>query len=200
MPKSFSPAEIELIRKKLIEKGKTLFSKYGLKKTNISDLTKAVGIAQGSFYKFYNSKEELFFEILEREEAIRDQLLHEAISSAETTREILYKLLKKSFTFIDTNPFYRSLYESKAYDLLIRKLSPETLNRHAQNDTAYFTPYIKELQDKQEIIKTNPEVIVGLFRALVLISFHKDEIGEEIYPQVIEVLSAVVAKGLTDQD
>ena len=37
----------------------------GMKKTSVEQLTKAVGIAKGSFYKFYESKEVLFFAVLE---------------------------------------------------------------------------------------------------------------------------------------
>ena len=37
----------------------------GMKKTSVEQLTKAVGIAKGSFYKFYESKEMLFFAVLE---------------------------------------------------------------------------------------------------------------------------------------
>ena len=36
-----------------------------MKKTSVEQLTKAVGIAKGSFYKFYESKEMLFFAVLE---------------------------------------------------------------------------------------------------------------------------------------
>ena len=35
----------------------------GMKKTSVDQLTKAVGIAKGSFYKFYESKEMLFFAV-----------------------------------------------------------------------------------------------------------------------------------------
>ena len=36
-----------------------------MKKTSVDQLTKAVGIAKGSFYKFYESKEMLFFAVLD---------------------------------------------------------------------------------------------------------------------------------------
>ena len=36
-----------------------------MKKTSVDQLTKAVGIAKGSFYKFFESKEMLFFAVLE---------------------------------------------------------------------------------------------------------------------------------------
>ena len=41
------------------------FTDYETEKTSVEQLTKAVGIAKGSFYKFYESKEMLFFAVLE---------------------------------------------------------------------------------------------------------------------------------------
>ena len=64
MPKGFTTEEKEIIKNTLIEKGAELFGTYGLKKTNIEEITNAVGIAKGSFYSFYNSKEELFLDVL----------------------------------------------------------------------------------------------------------------------------------------
>ena len=52
MARGFTEREKEIIRNDLINTGRELFGTYGLKKTSIEDLTKAVGIAQGSFYTF----------------------------------------------------------------------------------------------------------------------------------------------------
>ena len=55
MATNFSEREKEIIRNKLLEKGREFFSTYGLKKTSVEELTQAAGIAKGSFYTFYNS-------------------------------------------------------------------------------------------------------------------------------------------------
>jgi AcrR family transcriptional regulator len=63
MPRGFSDREKELIHDSLLMKGRELFINYGLKKTSIADLCREAGIALGSFYIFYSSKEEkLYFE------------------------------------------------------------------------------------------------------------------------------------------
>ena len=68
MPKGFTIEEKKIIKNNLIEKGAEFFGIYGLKKTNVEDITNAVGIAKGSFYSFYNSKEELFLDVLTQAE------------------------------------------------------------------------------------------------------------------------------------
>ena len=64
MPK-FSEKEKKWIEEKLLQEGEQLFTLYGLK-TTIDQLAEKSGIAKASFYKFYESKEALYFDILRR--------------------------------------------------------------------------------------------------------------------------------------
>src|SRR6266511_3219100 len=80
MPKAFTEREKAIIRAKLRTKGKELFSAYGVKKTNVEDLTEAVGISKGAFSLFYESKEMLFFELVRQFEAeYREQILRDLV-------------------------------------------------------------------------------------------------------------------------
>jgi len=95
MARGFTDREREIIRNDLVATGRELFGTFGLKKTSIEDLTKAVGIAQGSFYTFFNSKEELYLEVMDREgEAIKQKLLKEE-NIKDLTRERLKVFLRK---------------------------------------------------------------------------------------------------------
>ena len=64
MPRAFSEREKEIIRGTLREKGNEYFATYGLRKTTVENLARAAGISKGTCYLFYQSKEELFFDIL----------------------------------------------------------------------------------------------------------------------------------------
>ncbi len=68
MPKWFSEIEKETIRQKLIDQGYRQFSQFGFKKTNVDEIAKAAGISKGAFYRFYESKEMLFMEVIEQVE------------------------------------------------------------------------------------------------------------------------------------
>lgn len=54
----------EIQRQYLLEKGKELMLKYGIKKTTIDDIVNASGIAKGTFYLYFSSKEEFFTRLL----------------------------------------------------------------------------------------------------------------------------------------
>ena len=65
MPKSKKQCEEikERTRQNIIEKSILYFSRNGFSGTKMSDLCQYIGIAQGSIYNYFESKEELFEEI-----------------------------------------------------------------------------------------------------------------------------------------
>ena len=66
MAKAFTEQEREIIRQRLQEEGLRQFKEKGLKKVSVRELTRAAGIAQGGFYSFYNSKEDLLLDCVNR--------------------------------------------------------------------------------------------------------------------------------------
>lgn len=196
MPKTFTGKEKEIIRKTLITKGRELFSKYGLKKTSITELTNSAGIAQGTFYNFFESKEELYFEILEQEEANSAKYIENIVTTSSSARESIKKIITCTFDLFERNQFIRRIFESKDYDLMLRKLSTEKLENHQKKDTLRVLNTIISMKQKDELIDTPPEVIAGLLRGITILSFHQEEIGREIYPEVVDLLADIVADGL----
>ena len=63
MPKPLSAAEREITKQSLYRAGLGLIKSKRLRHVTVDDITKAAGIAKGSFYLYYRSKEELLYEI-----------------------------------------------------------------------------------------------------------------------------------------
>ena len=83
--------------------------------------------------------------------------------------------------------------------LMVRKLPPEKLENHQKKDTVRILKVIHNMQQENELINAQPEVIAGIFRAIMILYFHQDEIGEEIYPEVVDLLADIVAEGLVKE-
>lgn len=197
MTKAFNDKERLIIKDKLMQKGKELFSLYGLKKTGIGDLTKEVGIAQGTFYNFFESKEELYFEIMEKEhEALQSKLFEDKAIIEEITKEGFKEFLMEAFEEIDKNPILKSLYVDNEYEIMLRKLPEEKLQNHLKHDEDMLTPLILHWQGTGRMINRDPKAIAGLFRALFTVTLHKKEIGENEYKDTIELLIELIANGL----
>lgn len=197
MSRGFNEREKQVITNSLIEQGRILFSKLGFQKTSILEITKNVGIAQGTFYKFFNSKEELYFVILEmEEEKIKEQFVNVDIFKENQPNKAIKSILRQMINTIETNPLIRELYFGSSMKDMLKKLSPELLEKHFKNDATSFLPLIEKLKNKGFIIEENPEVIAGVARSLFVLTLHQNEIGVAVYQETIELLIDLIIDGL----
>ena len=67
----------EAKKERIIEKSMELFEENGYHATKVETITKALGISKGNFYTYFNSKEEVLYEILDIMKEQRIDLLHE---------------------------------------------------------------------------------------------------------------------------
>ncbi|MEN2767939.1 TetR/AcrR family transcriptional regulator [Ornithinibacillus xuwenensis] len=198
MVKGFTDQEKEMIMTKLIEEGKQQFVAMGVKKTSIAQLTKAAGIAQGSFYQFFSSKEELFFNILELEEAQIKQKLLEKINVHHMTRQSFKEMLLYSIELIEEHQLVKTLFDREDFERIVRKLPQETMEEHIKRDEDVLEPLLKLWQQNGFLVKKDPKVITGAIRGFFTMLLHKKEIGEELFPEVVELLAESLAAGLVE--
>lgn len=201
MARGFNHHEKEAIREALLKHGRELFSRYGFKKTSISELSKFAGIAQGTFYNFYDSKEALFFDILNREEAkVKKILLDENITGDEITRASFKKFLMKALDLIDKNPFIQMIFIGGEYEDLFRRLPPDQMKDHIDRDEKQLIPLVEMWQESGRLVQEKPDVIVGILRAFFLLLLHKKDIGEEIHGQTMEFMATCLSNSLIIED
>jgi AcrR family transcriptional regulator len=197
LAKKFTPQEREWIKQKLMLEGRRSFEVLGLKKTSVEELTKAAGISQGSFYLFFGSKEELFFEILQEDEKrIRDTLMESFHPGETVTKEGIKQFLLKSFRLMEESPLMRQMIVQGELEQLVRKLPQELQDRNFIEDKDSLMPVIEAWQAKGILSGVAPDVIVGMLRSLVFLTFHKEEIGETIFPAALELLIDIIAQGI----
>ena len=61
----FTREEQEMIRERMFTEGIVLLREYGVQRLTVDKLTKSCGIAKGSFYHFYDSKESYLLALME---------------------------------------------------------------------------------------------------------------------------------------
>ncbi|WP_281886784.1 TetR/AcrR family transcriptional regulator [Paenibacillus sp. YYML68] len=197
MPKKFGDAERDVIMAKLQEEGRRLFGTLGLKKTSVSDLTRSCGISQGAFYLFYSSKEELFFDLIEQEEqAVRERMLQLMELQAKPSADSVALFLQESLRAIEASTVLQQMLEPGQLELLLRKLPPERLARNAADDQDALQPVVERWQQAGLASGTSPELIVSMLRAVILLSLHKKEIGEDTYEPTMQLLFRTIGAGL----
>ncbi len=65
-------------RQQLIEAGMTVFAEKGYHRTKVSDIVHRAGVAQGTFYLYFDSKKSLFLTLLDEFFSLVEQALAEA--------------------------------------------------------------------------------------------------------------------------
>ncbi|HZG17815.1 MAG TPA: TetR/AcrR family transcriptional regulator [Candidatus Bathyarchaeia archaeon] len=196
MPK-FTESEKEEIRRSLLHKGRELFLKYGLAKTSIDDIVQACGIGKGSFYKFYSSKEELFYAIVKKEEQVRDQALGALFQEQQSGTELVRSFFETCFRMADENPFLQHMFKEGEYERLVRKLPKHVVEESSREDNEKGKQAIEALMNSGVFREQDPELIVGILKAVLLLRLHKEKIGEALFPRVMDRLFTYVAVGLT---
>ncbi|WP_166243325.1 TetR/AcrR family transcriptional regulator [Paenibacillus turpanensis] len=195
MPK-FNEHEKQHIRELLLNKGKELFVQYGLKKTSIDDIVQACGIAKGSFYRFFPSKEELYYEILRQEEAFTGDIIAELKGLDLPPAQLIEKLFYDSFQAIERSPFLSMVMRGYDWAQLIRKLPPEAMEEHTEADQQLGRELFAKWQKEGKLAPLDPDVITGMLRAVLLLSQHRQELGP-LFDDIIVQLIRSIALGIS---
>ncbi|WP_331493609.1 TetR/AcrR family transcriptional regulator, partial [Clostridioides difficile] len=182
MAKSFTEIEKDNIRKRLISECEINWSKYGYKKTNIDELCSKSGIAKGSFYTFFDSKEKLFFEVLN---GIQNRLISsvDEILSNMPPKEGFAKALKMLYRLYDKNPFLYSPTNTD-YITLLNKIPKEMLSQLEYSNVQSFYSLIERHNLKLKIEK---EKAFGVCNALLSSLLLKEDIGYD-YIEVFDFM------------
>ena len=181
---AFTDYETEQLRKALLKETRRCAVTLGMKKTSVDQLTKAIGIAKGSFYKFYESKEMLFFAVLENIHTelygVADRVLGEADSlppSERAAKAVLAVCRRLS----DTGDM---IFIENDARLLLQRLPADVKNVHYHDGETH----ICQLLEKHDLApKRGASLAAATVRGLILTVSHREQIGE-LYPQVLETL------------
>lgn len=173
-----------MILKDLKASARQYAASCGMRKITVEELAKEAGISKGAFYKFYPTKEMLFFELLEDlhseiYEACAGVLMQNQGKPAyQRTAEAVLEACKlmgqsRMMDFMEQDvPF------------LLRRIPAEVLEEHYHGDEAH----IKELLENAGLEpEGGMELAAAVVRGLFLTVSHREDIGS-LYPQVLETL------------
>src|SRR5690625_441628 len=154
----------ERFKQSLIEAGRELFIQYSLQKTTIQDITQSVGVATGTFYNYFSSKEHLYFAVLEQEEKVMQQTLKDIPEiKGRNRREILHEVLLKVVFDIQRNPFIQQLLDSDQLKRLTHKLPQAVLEDHFKRDEDTFVSVVQvwQKQDRKSTRLNSSHVAIS---------------------------------------
>ncbi|PHV70549.1 TetR family transcriptional regulator [Sporanaerobium hydrogeniformans] len=193
MATAFSEHEKEMIRKALKACALEYMSKYGIKKTTVEQLALGANISKGAFYKFYTTKEELFFEVIEEfHEVIYAKALHilctrTDLSDAERLEEAFFQACKlaKSYAIME-------VLETEM-NYLIRKLPPHLLEEHLNRDSEGIYNLIEKANIK---LSCNADLISAVTHGIICMLFHTKLVDDKYFDEALRLIIRGACKEL----
>lgn len=181
-------------REQLLEAATKLILKKGYSHTSVEDITNEMGIAKGSFYTYFKSKNLLLQTIAEKkiEEMVekQDGILENSLSFEETLKNIILVRLKFSHESMKRELVLISLIKN------IEALSPENreiLKKIEQINIDFIKKMLikfkKELTAEEKDFQKYSELISAIIREFKVVSFFLDrENNENIFIQDFDVV------------
>ena len=168
MPRAFATEEKIHIRSLLMKAGLARFGREGVRAARIDDLCRDAGIAKGSFYAFFPSKEELFMTIAdEREAGHRADMLAHVESFAGTQRACAYGFFDMLVAKIETDPVLSMIMRHEEIPYLMRKLGPDRMRQGEASDAA-FVAEVAARWPRQPVSSTDLLALMTMTLSLVI--------------------------------
>jgi AcrR family transcriptional regulator len=190
---------VEEKRIRIYNCAKELFRTKGFKDTNISEITKKAGMAVGTFYNYYSSKEKLFMDIfLEENTKLKKDCL-ESLDLTQSPLTVVRQIITMNAAGINDSPILREWYNKSVFEKIERVFREENGVEAVHFVYDSFLELVTLWQAQGKMRKDiDSKMIMMLFAAIITVDTHKEEIGLDYFPELPELLTELVMKGLTD--
>lgn len=198
MPKAFSEAEKDAIRSSLADAALRHFERTGIRAARVDDICHDVGIAKGSFYAFFPSKEELFMAIVGAREAQHrtDMLAYidgSKGSAAVRARGFFDLILRK----IEDDPILNLVVANNEAPHLLRKLGPERFARAQQEDRDFARDASRRWK-KVTGTAIDAADLLSLMTITLSVATQRRQMTADQYEPAIKLLRDLFAARLTE--
>lgn len=194
MPVGFTEKQQEEIREQLFAAGIRLIRELGMKRTTVDKLTKECGIAKGSFYLFYSSKEEFLMALVQ-------------YTSAKTAEMLQSKLAgRQQMTVKEFFDFFRE-YLYSDYDLMGTLTIDDFfwLKEHME-EYHLFDPaeQMKSLKGWMALLSdarkdADPGVVFNLIKCIYAMREHRDAMIQESLDASVDELLRTMERYLCEK-
>lgn len=182
-----SKEDQEIVKKKILEVSRRLFNNVGFDKASTKMIAKETGIAEGTIFNYFSSKDEIFFEIFyldNIDDLNQGKYVHDVEKDViEEISTNIFKVLKRTLKLPK-----RVLLEMGVVTIKIAKKKPEFFKKMASMDFKYMeeiTIYLQRMIDEDVLeefdSKKMSEIIFGsMIYDLAIYLYEKDRTKKEL--------------------
>lgn len=172
-----------------------IFSKKGYKATGILEIAEQAGMAVGSFYKYYDSKEAIFLDVHIDENNRARQLMMDEIDWDGDVIELISQIFGQARKFVSSNKILAEWYNPAISDELHRYYSSEK-GKAANPFHQFLIETFTQRMLKEGYCPEKTQEVLQVYQLFYYMDMH---ITEKDFPhasQTIETLATYFVKGL----
>ncbi|MCB9994661.1 MAG: TetR/AcrR family transcriptional regulator [Hyphomicrobiaceae bacterium] len=200
MPKAFTQSEKKRIREQLCAAGMKHFARTGVRAARVEDICADIGIAKGSFYNFFPSKEDLFMAIADERDAVHKRDMLEMLEAETGDAEAV---LGHFFDFMrsrtEDDPVLRVVRERGEISHLMRKVSPERIAENNRRDHEFMLDVATRLQARFGLPHADAQTLEILLAIMLSVALQEDHFkGAGIYAPAMVLLRQMFVARLVE--
>lgn len=194
MAKAFNEEERERINVRLIQAGKKMLNKAGIRSVVIDDIVREAGISKGSFYSFYHSREDFILSVLECWEGeYRKKLFKDVLEFSGSAKEVLEQFFLGLLEMLEKEPGLALLSFSEI-DRIIARLPQERINQHQEKDMREMHVFFSIWIERGILNAEDLDDFQGIPMALFTLAMHREEFPEGTYTATINRVVSALAE------
>ena len=189
----------DAIRKALFHAAEQVVAELGYADASVARIAQAAGVAQGTFYLYFESRQDLFDRLLPHVGDAAIAYIRERVQGGKDIFEVEERGFRAFFEYLHENPgFFRILNEAEVY-------APVAFERHMRERSASYVEVLRRARDKGDFTGFNDdelEVIVAILaaaRARIYERFITDPRNPELPGWVADTYMRMIRYGLAGQ-
>lgn len=206
MPRAFTTEERTRIVALLLAAGERQFAQRGMRRAQIDEITAEVGIAKGSFYSFFASKEELYLQVSEGvERRMRGEIDREMADADLPPCDLVLWFLRRQSRAILEEPFLRAAFTGDDLVWLRTRVSPERFAEHIDLDARYLSATLDGWRGRGIVLTVDDATAIELITRVYLpplalgeVALIGDAVSDHGFRALAEYLTGIPCKGESD--
>jgi AcrR family transcriptional regulator len=180
-------------RARLLEAAERVFSELGYNDASIVKITEAAGVGQGTFYLYFQSKAEIF------DQLVRDLNHRVRRAMTEGAQEGKTRIESELLGF---RAFFRFTAEHPALYRIIRQAefaSPQTLQFHYDRLVEGYVAALERAMDAEEIERRDPEVLAWALMGIgeligmrYILWAERREVSEQVLGEIERIITCIL--------
>jgi len=173
-------------REEILSAAEKVFAAKGFFPTTMSDIARQAEFGTGTLYKYFKSKEELYFTLIDEKVEEINRLVKAELSQRNSAVERIKKVLRLQFEFIERNRDFFRIYisERSRFEWTVKDDLGKGLHEKMVSYIDILSEVIRQGIKKGEFRSTDPRDLAHAFVGIVNSFVFEWLISREPYPLV----------------